>query len=50
MTDSELRQKIKQFTEYESRSISMEVITPEYIYRMWGGNVSFEDIKKAMKI
>ena len=24
-------------------------ITPEYVYRMWGGTVSMEEIKKALE-
>lgn len=43
-----LKDRIDRFIEEESRSMSMEVITPEYIYRMWGGQVPLEDIKNAM--
>ena len=25
-------------------------ITPEYVYRMWGGNVSLEDITSALAV
>lgn len=45
-----LKQKIEEFKEHEARSCSMEAITPLYVYRMWGGKVSLEDIEKAMKV
>lgn len=37
--------------EAEARSCSMDFgcITPEYVYRMWGGMVPLEEIKEAMK-
>ncbi len=46
---STLKAKIAQFIEEEARSLSMEVITPEYIYRMWGERVPLEDIREALK-
>ncbi len=49
MDKQELKQKIEEFKEYESRSCSMEVITPLYVYRMWGGKVPLEEIEEAMK-
>ena len=38
--------KLKDFVESEARSCSMDFgcITPLYIYRMWGGAVSLEEI------
>lgn len=38
--------RIKELMESEARSCSMDpgCITPEYIYRMWGGSVPLEDI------
>ena len=38
--------------EEEARSRSMEpsLITPEYVFRMWGGSVSMEEIKVALDI
>lgn len=34
------------------RSCSMDLagITPEYVQRMWGGTVSWEDIENAMAV
>ena len=42
--------KLKEFIENEMRSCSMDIggITPEYVYRMWGGSVAIEEIEKAM--
>ena len=42
--------RLKQFLENEARSCSMDFgcVTPEYVYRMWGGAVAIEDIATAM--
>lgn len=47
----ELITLLRQFLEHEARSCSMDFgcITPEYVYRMWGGSVPLEDIEAAMK-
>ena len=49
MTD--LTSRIENLIEMEARSGSMDpaLITPEYIYRMWGGKVPLEEIEGAMK-
>ena len=43
--------RLKAFMEDEARSCSMDYscITPLYVYRMWGGAVSLEDIEAAFK-
>lgn len=43
--------RLHQFIEDEARSCSMDpsLITPEYVYRMWGGKVPIEEIEEAMK-
>lgn len=43
--------RLKDFLESEGRSCSMDsgCITPEYVYRMWGGSVPINDIEEAMK-
>ena len=43
--------RLKEFIENEMRSCSMDYgcITPEYVYRMWGGAVAIEDIATAME-
>ena len=48
---SDLAARLREFMEEEARSCSMEpaLVTPEYVYRMWGGKVELKDIKKALK-
>lgn len=43
--------KLKEFMENEARSCSMDsgCIMPEYVYRMWGGEVPLNEIEKALK-
>lgn len=47
-----LIEKIQQLLESEARSCSMDFgcVTPEYVYRMWGGTVSIEDITDALNV
>lgn len=42
--------RLREFMDNEARSCSMDFgcITPEYIYRMWGGSVSLEEIAEAL--
>ncbi len=42
--------RLKAFIEEETRSCSMDFggITPLYVYRMWGGSVSMEEIEVAL--
>lgn len=51
MDRTELKRKIEELREMESRSCSMEpvLITPEYVFRMWGCKVPLEEIEEAMK-
>ena len=51
MYNTELLERLQSFIESEGRSCSFdpELITPEYVYRMWGGNVAIEEIANAMK-
>ena len=51
MDNKELIDRLKEFIEDEARSGSMDFgcITPLYVYRMWGGSVSIEEIEKAME-
>ena len=39
-------ERLRQFLESEARSCSMDFgcVSPEYVYRMWGGTVSLEEI------
>jgi len=47
----EIIDRLREFMENEGRSCSfdLELITPEYVYRMWGGAVAIEDIATAME-
>ncbi len=51
MSDSTLYKRLKDFIECEGKSCSFdpELITSEYVYRMWGGTVVFEDIEAGLK-
>ena len=42
--------RLKEFMENEARSCSMDFgcVTPEYVYRMWGGTVAIDEIDNAM--
>lgn len=48
--ESSLIDRLSEFMENEARSCSMDFgcVTPEYVYRMWGGHVAIEDIESAM--
>lgn len=50
-SNSDLLEKLRQFLEDEARSCSMDpgCITPEYVFRMWGGQVPLEDIKAGLE-
>lgn len=43
--------RLKAFLESEARSCSMDFgcVTPEYVYRMWGGNVSVDEIAAGLE-
>lgn len=42
---------LREFMDNEARSCSMDFgcITPLYVYRMWGGTVSLNEIEQALK-
>lgn len=42
---------LQQLIEDEARSCSMDFgcVTPQYVYRMWGGTVAIEDIEAGLK-
>ena len=44
--------RLKAFIENEARSCSMDFgcVTPVYVYRMWGGSVSLEEIEAGLKV
>ena len=43
-------ERLKEFIESEGKSCSMDIggITPEYVYRMWGGKFSMEEIENGL--
>ena len=43
--------RLREFIESEARSCYMDpgCITPEYVYRMWGGRVALEEIAVALE-
>jgi len=43
--------RLREFMKNEARSCSMDFgcVTPEYVYRSWGGAVAIENIAVAMK-
>ena len=51
MMDSALEERLQSFIESEARSCSMDFgcITPEYVYRSWGGQVPLDEIEEALK-
>ena len=50
MTDTSLEERLQSFIESEGKSCSFdpELITPEYVYRMWGGAVAIEEIAMGL--
>ena len=51
MMHSVLINRLKAFMENEARSCSMDFgcVTPDYVYRMWGGKVSLNEIEQALR-
>lgn len=45
-----ISERLNEFVENEMRSCSMDLagITPEYVYRMWGGKFSIEEIENGL--
>ena len=52
MADATLIERLQSFIESEGKSCSFdpELITPEYVYRMWGGKVVLEKIEEVKKV
>ena len=51
MIEGTLIDSLNEFMECEGRSCSFdpELITPEYVYRMWGESVAIEEIEEALR-
>ena len=47
----EIISRLTEFLMNEARSCSMDFgcVTPQYVYRMWGGSVALEDIEAGLK-
>ena len=43
--------RLREFLETEARSCSMDFacVTPQYVYRMWGGTIALEEIEAGLK-
>ena len=52
MAEMNLIDRLREFMENEARSGSMDFgcITPQYVYRMWGGTVALEEIAEALQV
>jgi len=50
MIGTTLYNRLKDFIESEGKSCSFdpELITPEYVYRMWGGSVAIDEIATGL--
>ena len=50
MKEKDLKNRLLCFMENEARSCSMDFgcITPQYVYRMWGGTIPIEEIASAL--
>lgn len=51
IAEMSLIDRLREFVEMEARSGSMDpgCITPLYVYRMWGGSVSMEEIEAGLQ-
>ena len=51
IAEMSLVDRLREFVEMEARSGSMDpgCITPLYVYRMWGGSVSMEEIEAGLQ-
>ena len=44
--------RLREFMDNEAKSCSMDFgcVTPEYVFRMWGGTVALSDIEAALNV
>ena len=47
----EIVNRLQEFLDNEARSCSMDFgcVTPQYVYRMWGGTVALDEIEEGLK-
>lgn len=52
MENKKIVEKLQQLIMNEARSCFMDFgcITPEYVYRMWGGKVPLNEIEEAFQV
>ena len=45
-----ISERLKEFVENEARSCSMDFgcVTPEYVFRSWGGSVAIDEIATGL--
>lgn len=45
-----ISERLKEFVEKEARSCSMDFgcVTPEYVFRSWGGSVAIDEIATGL--
>lgn len=50
--EKDIETRLREFMDNEAKSCSMDFgcITPEYVYRMWGGTVPLDEIEAVMEI
>ena len=50
MNYTDIVSRLREFMDCEGRSCSFdpELITPEYVYRMWGGSVAIDEIATGL--
>ena len=50
MAEMDIVSRLKEFMENKARSGSMDFgcVTPQYVYRMFGGSVSIDEITNAL--
>ena len=51
MSTNDIVKRLRVFMDNEAQSCSMDFgcITPEYVYRMWGGTVALSDIENGLR-
>ena len=52
MVTEALLTQLRDFLESEARSCSMDpgCVTPEYVFRMWGGKVPLNEIEEVLTV
>ena len=50
--EKDIATRLREFMDNEAKSCSMDFgcVTPEYVYRMWGGTVALSDIEAALNV